>query len=204
MKLMKTIFGTLLFSLSLHVYPQIGIGTTNPNSSSILDISSTDKGLLIPRLTNNEILDINMPAHGLLVFNTSINNLQVNIGTHNYPYWSSLNSNGLNTVGLVPDISGVSGVFQKDQAINNSKFTITFINNSFNDVGMELSSDNIILNGVDGISVGNISQPYPWVSQGDTISVDFELTGTPLNAGELICNFKYKGMVYIDVINVSN
>lgn len=33
---------------------QVGIGTSTPNSATILDISSTDKGILIPRLTETE------------------------------------------------------------------------------------------------------------------------------------------------------
>jgi hypothetical protein len=30
----------------------VGIGTTNPDTSSTLDITSTTKGLLMPRMTN--------------------------------------------------------------------------------------------------------------------------------------------------------
>ena len=30
---------------------QVGIGTTSPDDGAIVDISSTDKGLLIPRIT---------------------------------------------------------------------------------------------------------------------------------------------------------
>ena len=32
---------------------QVGIGTTTPDASSVLDITSTTKGLLIPRMTHN-------------------------------------------------------------------------------------------------------------------------------------------------------
>lgn len=40
----------ILFT-SVMSYAQIGIGTATPNSSAILDVESTSKGFLIPRLT---------------------------------------------------------------------------------------------------------------------------------------------------------
>jgi hypothetical protein len=50
---------------------QIGMGTnSSPNSSSILDIASTNKGLLTPRLTNAQRDAIIAPATGLLIYNT--------------------------------------------------------------------------------------------------------------------------------------
>ncbi len=42
----------LLFFLGTNILKaQVGIGTTNPASGSLLDIESSDKGLLIPRVT---------------------------------------------------------------------------------------------------------------------------------------------------------
>ncbi len=48
----------------------VGIGTNTPAASSILDITSTNKGLLIPRMTAVNRLAIPSPANGLLVFQT--------------------------------------------------------------------------------------------------------------------------------------
>lgn len=60
----------------LTVKAQVGIGTTNPDASSILDISATDKGILIPRVSLNNVtitqLDgVNTAASGLLIWNTN-------------------------------------------------------------------------------------------------------------------------------------
>ncbi|HIB37251.1 MAG TPA: hypothetical protein EYO36_06750, partial [Mesonia sp.] len=52
---------------------QVGIGTTSPDSSSILDISSTNSGVLIPRMTTAQRLAISNPSSGLLVFDTDVN-----------------------------------------------------------------------------------------------------------------------------------
>jgi hypothetical protein len=44
-----------------------------PEESAMLDVSSTDKGLLVPRLTTSQRTGISTPATGLLVFDTDIN-----------------------------------------------------------------------------------------------------------------------------------
>ncbi len=40
------------------------------NASAMLDISSSSKGILMPRLTTNERITINFPANGLMVYDT--------------------------------------------------------------------------------------------------------------------------------------
>ncbi|OIQ28178.1 MAG: hypothetical protein BM564_10665 [Bacteroidetes bacterium MedPE-SWsnd-G2] len=60
----------------LHSFGQIGIGTENPVDSAILHIESSDKGLLIPRLTTSERDNILSPELGLLIFNTDANEFQ--------------------------------------------------------------------------------------------------------------------------------
>jgi len=49
---------------------RVGIGTTNPNASAALEINSTDKGLLIPRMTQDQRDAIISPANGLMVYQT--------------------------------------------------------------------------------------------------------------------------------------
>jgi hypothetical protein len=47
-----------------------GIGTTAPNASSILDMVSTSKGMLVPRMTLTQRNAISKPAIGLLIYQT--------------------------------------------------------------------------------------------------------------------------------------
>jgi len=70
---MKTkILTTLLILLSLGLSAQVGINTdgSSPDSSAILDVKSTDKGMLVPRMTTAQRTTISNPATGLLVFDT--------------------------------------------------------------------------------------------------------------------------------------
>lgn len=60
---------TLLFAICLHASSQsVGIGTNSPDASAILDVSGTNGGLLIPRLTAAQRDAIASPAKGLVVF----------------------------------------------------------------------------------------------------------------------------------------
>ena len=67
-----------LFIASINVSPiraQVAISdapTPTPNGSAILDLQSTDKGVLVPRLILNDVLTpapITAPATGLLIYN---------------------------------------------------------------------------------------------------------------------------------------
>lgn len=66
----KGVVVLLLFTFTHASLAQVGIGTTSPNSSSILDIESDAKGILIPRMTALERLAITTPADGLMVYQT--------------------------------------------------------------------------------------------------------------------------------------
>lgn len=83
---MKTISLTLVSIIcSVYGFSQIGIGTTIPNESAILDVESIDKGLLIPRVDLDDVstaAPINTPATGLLVYN------QGGDETDGFYYWN--------------------------------------------------------------------------------------------------------------------
>jgi len=50
---------------------QVGIGTNVPDASAQLEVLSTSKGLLIPRMSLLQRNDINNPANGLLIYQTN-------------------------------------------------------------------------------------------------------------------------------------
>ncbi|MEY4274636.1 MAG: hypothetical protein RLZZ252_760 [Bacteroidota bacterium] len=49
---------------------RLGIGTNAPNASSVLDVNSTSKGILIPRMTASQKSAIASPTTGLLIYQT--------------------------------------------------------------------------------------------------------------------------------------
>jgi hypothetical protein len=77
------------------VCAQVGIGTTNPDASSILDLTSSSQGLLAPRMTTVQRDAIISPATGLLIYNTSTSHFNYFdlIWKENSEYTNYYNSN---------------------------------------------------------------------------------------------------------------
>lgn len=70
-----------LFIASLSASAQVGIGTTTPDASAMLEIQSPDKGLLIPRMSTSARAAITSPATGLLVFDSTAKKFYVYAGS---------------------------------------------------------------------------------------------------------------------------
>jgi len=86
---MKQIFTFLAaVVLTATTYAQVGLGTINPDASAALDITSTTKGLLIPRMTNAQRQAISNPAAGLQVFVTDLDGGSVML--YNGTEWGTL------------------------------------------------------------------------------------------------------------------
>lgn len=83
----------------------VGIGTTAPDQSAVLDIQSVNKGLLIPRLTEAQMNTIVNPAKGLLVFKTEATNS--GFFFYNGEKWSPLANGDANAI-ATGDVNGWS------------------------------------------------------------------------------------------------
>ncbi|MBC8172285.1 MAG: hypothetical protein H7X71_00140, partial [Chitinophagales bacterium] len=77
-----------------------GIGTITPVSSAILEMQSTTKGMLVPRMTKAQRDAIATPATGLLVFQT---NSQPGFYYYSGAAWAAVSPKGANT-----DLSNLS------------------------------------------------------------------------------------------------
>ncbi len=70
----KVLQACLLFFMIIttNMFAQVGIGTTTPNASSILDLTSSTQGMLTPRMTTAQRIAIVSPADGLMVYDTDL------------------------------------------------------------------------------------------------------------------------------------
>lgn len=55
----------------------VGIGTASPSTVAALDVTSTTRGVLFPRMTTGQRDAISSPPNGLVVYNSTTNKLQV-------------------------------------------------------------------------------------------------------------------------------
>ena len=104
---MKNLFAGLLVSLLLAISPNLFAQNVSINAdgsladtSAILDISSTTKGLLLPRMTTSQQNSIILPANGLTIFNTTLNSIMINIGTSVSPVWSAVTAGSIDTTSI--------------------------------------------------------------------------------------------------------
>ncbi|MDR1877917.1 MAG: hypothetical protein LBQ84_09890 [Flavobacteriaceae bacterium] len=100
-------FFILISLIATYSYAQVGIGTDNPDKSSVLDIVSTNKGILVPRVElTSTTMDLDQDgsrqAVGLLVYN---------IGTallKGFYFWNGAEWRHLdNTTAIPPEIGGL-------------------------------------------------------------------------------------------------
>lgn len=111
----------------------VGIGTTAPDESAILDLSSTSKGLLLPRMSLSERTKISNPAKGLLVYQTdfmsglyiydgidwsSVGSTEAKLTAADNTVWSTVGNAGLNaTSNFIGTTDATALVFK----VNNTK-----------------------------------------------------------------------------------
>lgn len=100
---------------------QVGIGTNNPKSSSILDIESSNKGVLIPRVdltSTTDVATIANPTHSLLVYNkNSVNDVCTGYYYYDtrYPKWVRFQAGNTQSVkysntDITTNLNPISGI----------------------------------------------------------------------------------------------
>ena len=120
---------------SIQVMSQTGIGTTTPHASAKLDVTSTNKGFLPPRVTLTSATDattIASPAEGLLVYNLGSVGLQAGYYYWNGTSWATIATatsagNGVTSMDMVKLYSKAYSAATADSTIANAtgyKFTV--------------------------------------------------------------------------------
>ena len=71
----------------------VGIGTTSPSASALLDLTSTTKGFLPPRMTATQASAVTSPAEGLILYVTDTNGTFATKGWYGFDgaTWNKLN-----------------------------------------------------------------------------------------------------------------
>ncbi len=124
--LLKTILltTTMIILISISAWAQVSISTSNttPDSSAMLDIQSTDKGVLIPRMTATERDAIFMPANGLMVYVTTDSSFYFYEGNA----WAKVGRQGWGLKGNTGNVDGTNFIGNTDDVpldfrVNNNR-----------------------------------------------------------------------------------
>lgn len=103
MRIPKLLLSLLFFTAVGAKAQNVGINgdASTPDNSAMLDVKSTSKGMLVPRMTAAQKNTISSPATGLLVFQTdSAYGFYFNAGAPSAPNWTLLGASGATGAGF--------------------------------------------------------------------------------------------------------
>ncbi len=160
MKQLRALFLALAMITTYSISAQVSINTDGsaPDGSAMLDVKSSDKGFLPPRMTTPEILAITSPAEGLIIYDTYFHKLVFFNGT----IWEK--SDGTN----LPDIGDycLGGVvFYLDGSGGGLVCAV-----SDQGTGTPWGCDGTLISGADGTAIGTGAQNTIDIEAGCTTS----------------------------------
>ncbi len=177
---MKKLVVLFLF-VSFAAFAQTGIGTTTPDASAKLDVSSSNKGFLPPRVAltaTNSASPVTNPANGLMVFNTVTAGSSPFQVVPGYYYWDGV---GLKWVSLSTTVGNVQNqaVFRStsNTAYGNavSTWNSRFNNMASGDLTVTSNTNFALSNGIYKIEWG---LPYQTGSTYNIMQLQENLTST--------------------------
>lgn len=209
MKKSNVIYASFLLTFSLSagkMYAQQGFGTATPNKASVIEMSSTTRGLLIPRVALTSTTNFapikgaaSSASNSLMVFNTNT----VADVTPGYYYWSqpvataagawvrlitnadvlatqktTILSNGINTTIPTPTVSGNVTNYQVDVATATNTGNLGVVKQAANNPSVNINANGeLSVNLANATGKGNLS-----ATNGDTsITVNNGANATLIN-----------------------
>ena len=142
----KVLLCAAFIAASFTSIAQVGVGTTTPDASAALEIESTTKGFLPPRMDTAARNAIVSPKAGLVIYNTTANGLQWFNGTDWYDARSNSTENPSLILGNTPSYQGTSvidatGIGYNGEAVPAaSTITVQLTNNAAIEQTYELSA----------------------------------------------------------------
>jgi hypothetical protein len=176
----------------------VGIGTTSPNASAILDVASTTKGFLPPRMTGVQMNAISSPAEGLIIYCTDCN--PKGIYNYNGTSWDAVGGTATPLVSAA--CGGFSGSYCTD-TLNGTTYQVTMTNNDFSSKQVTPQTSDLILTGLTGVTVSAVSpNTLQTVNAGASLVITYTLNGTPSSQGTLTGVFNKQGLTCTSTIQV--
>ena len=201
MILRKRILSVLVLFSLLMTAPgaeaQVGVGITTPHQSAMLDVTSTNKGLLPPRLSYVQRLAISNPAVGLMFWctdcsnNTTVGQMQLYNGISWIDFegntaWGIPQITTLNCTPVIANSAGFTSARSGQAYSGTAEFTYTDAN------GLYYPAQIINSTGITGLT---ITLPAGVLVTGNIASkIIYSISGTPSgNGGTAVFNISFAG-----------
>lgn len=160
---------------------QVGFNNPNPDPSAVVDVKASDKGILIPRMSSGlrQAMAIGnpTPAHGLLVFDTTLNRLYFWDNTQ----WQPANvvvtdSTGANEIVRVETEMTIGAGYTGNEPPNNGLIIEGNVGIGTNDPGTDKLAVNGNASATGNVLVGGNVEATGDI-EGDNITASGTLTG---------------------------
>lgn len=160
--------------MRLSTISNVGIGTTAPSPSAVLELSSTSRGILIPRMTSAQRIAIVTPATGLLVYDTTVKLFYYWDGAQWIPLQSNLGWLLQGNAGTSPSVNfvGTSDAQHLVIRANNVEAIRILSTNQNVGLGQAVPASKLAVNGnmVVGTGYSNLAAPVNGAAiQGHTV-----------------------------------
>ncbi len=145
MKKIAIVYVIMLGALIQAQTQNVGIGTTTPHNSALLDLTSISHGLLVPRVTliavGNGTSPVNGPATGLLVYNTG-GALAAGFWYWNGSQWTQIGAGGVGGCTTLEDAYNCGGAGAgRTITANSGHVEITMPSTATNDAALAVISN---------------------------------------------------------------
>ncbi len=172
--MIKKAITTIILLITGLLTAQVGIGTTTPNDSAVLELYSNSKGFLPTRVTSAQKAAI-VPVEGLLVFDTDIPCYAI----YQNGAWHCLDTKKETSLGTITsfDCASVytSNTLTQNVAAQNTIFVLPYTGGS----GGYYSAATIASTGVTGLT----AKLFPGIVANGNGTLTYYVTGTPQSSG---------------------
>jgi hypothetical protein len=141
----KIIIFLIITLLSAISFAQVGIGTTTPNASAIIELNSSTKGFLLPRLTLAQKNSMT-PTAGIQIYCTDCGTGPGELQIYNGTSWTNAQGTPANGIIFGPP-SNVSAIYGNTQASISFSAPTATLGLAVTDYTVTSSPDNITANG---------------------------------------------------------
>ena len=204
---MKKLYALLMLTSSILIFGQTGMGTPTPRGALDINQPLTNTfGLVLP--TNDDTAKMLNPqggtiAEGTMMYDSTDKCIKFFDGTA----WSDCLAIGSSNSYLTADCTkdGFVGTFERGTTLSGATFKITIVNNGKRASKLlSFQTTDLVLSGVSGISVSRVSPASAIIPAGQSVTIRYDLSGTPTGRGTLTGDWSNIDLVCTNTVTVSS
>jgi len=198
------LIAVVLFSKGASAQVKIGSNPTTIGNSSLLELESTNKALVIPRVTNTSA--ITNPVNGMVVYDLSSTCAK----SYENGAWSDCLSGGgpsAISANCDPTTNGFQGTYVPGGTVTlfgATTFKVTLVNNSLFEGSITPSTSDVTLSGASGLTIASVSpSTTTTIPGGGSLTITYTLGGTVPTTGVVTATFVKAGLTCSNTLDVS-